>query len=995
MFYQPSGAGIPAPTRLAVATLVLLVGAAFTLPAAGTTTVAGRTAGSFAVSSTGAATYTIPIWAPPGPNGMQPHIALTYNSQQGNGIVGVGWYVSGLSSIYRCNLTYAQDAAPAPIGLVTSDGYCMDGQRLRLTGGTYGTAGSTYQTEVANFINVAAYGTAGNGPAYWIAKDRNGQSYTYGNGGNSQVLATGSTTAAAWMLNEVSDPPGNTMTISYNTATGSAVPATISWTPSSHGSSTYNYTMNFAYGANVPQSSLYAYTAGTAVTNTNLLSSITIEYSGTTVKKYVLTYQASPTTARDELKQVQECSDSGGTNCLLPTVITYQNGSSGVSTTAKSLSGGTYSEYDFDGNGFTDLLYASGGTYYVAFGSATGYGTPVSTGITTASISQILIGDLLGKGTDIILVASGGTWYYYAWNGSSFVKTSTGLAYDSTAVQYLLADVNGNGLPALIAAYFSQQSNGTGILSTFTIDTHLNTGAGSTVSFGSAIQSYQMTSYVLDAVPQLVSDTDNAGGTVLSMGGLRRFDFNGDGRDDLAMQTVTQNSPGCGGGTQVVVSSSSQQVQPQTGCTYYVKTYQLLAGGSTSSPTFTAYQIYSSTGTTLLSVAFLDFNSDACTDYLVGDTLYVAGCNGSAPSTLSLGTANVIGAMDWDGDGRTDILVQNGSTIGVYLSTGNGFSSLVSTSIPYSSSNYYYTFKPSGYGQDALGYTTSSGAAYYYPHNGLGTPPDLVTSITDGYGNSASPIYVSLVENNYVENGYGTPTYPDSAWIGPMYAVSQVTFSDPSSSSGGTYNQTFGYYGAWTNVQGRGWESFYSVRTYDSRNGLYQYNYFERSFPYTGMQFESLITNGTFYPTQTVNTLASLVTLSSTQYQQRYFAYFSNSTNYKKEVGGTENGDLITTTSTNYTLDNYANPTSITKTITDNDPGSPYNGATWTTTTTNTTDVDTTHWCLGLFTETQVAYSSSLTGSGSVTRTKTFTPDTTNCRYTQTVTEPSSSQFKV
>jgi hypothetical protein len=73
--------------------------------------------------------------------------------------------------------------------------------------------------------------------------------------------------------------------------------------------------------------------------------------------------------------------------------------------------------------GFTDLLYASGGTYYVAFGSATGYGTPVSTGITTASISQILIGDLLGKGTDIILVASGGTWYYYAWNGSSFVKT--------------------------------------------------------------------------------------------------------------------------------------------------------------------------------------------------------------------------------------------------------------------------------------------------------------------------------------------------------------------------------------------------------------------------------------------------------------------------------------------------------------------------------------------------------------------------------------------
>jgi YD repeat-containing protein len=987
MFYQPNGAGTPAPNRVVVATLVFLVGTAFTLPAAGTTTVAGRTAGSFAVSPTGAATYAIPIWAPPGPNGMQPHIALTYNSQQGNGYVGVGWGVSGLSSIYRCNLTYAQDAAPAPVALVTSDGYCMDGQRLRLTGGTYGTAGSTYQTEVANFINVTAYGTAGNGPSYWIAQDRNGRSYTYGNGGDSQVIAAPTTTASAWMLNEVSDPAGNTMTVAYNTTTGSppcvatappgaAVPCTISWTPSSHGSSSYNYTMNFVYGANKSQSSLYAYTAGTAVTNSNLLSSITIEYSGATVKKYVLTYQASPTTGRDELTQVQECSDSGGTNCLLPTAITYQNGAAGVSTTATSLSGTTYAEYDFDGNGFSDLFYANGTTYYVAFGSATGYGTPVNTGISTSSISQILFGDLLGNGSDGILVASGGTWYYYTWNGSSFTKTSTGLAYDSTAVQYLLADVNGDGLPALIAAYFTQQPSGPGTLSTFTVNTLLNTGAGSSVSFGSAIQSYQLTSYVMVATPQLVSNTDNAGGQVLSMGGLRRFDFNGDGRDDLAMQTITKNAPAC------------------SPCTYNTKTYELISGGSTSSPTLTAYQLLSASGTSLVSVAFLDFNSDACTDYLAADTLYIAGCNGSAPSTISLGSANVIGAMDWDGDGRTDILVQNGSTIGVYLSTGDGLSTLVSTSIPYSSSNSYFTFKPAGYGQDALGYWTSSGG-YYYPHNGLGTPPDLVSSITDGYGNSASPTYVSIVQSDYTK--YTSATYPDEDYIGPLYVVSSATFSDPSSASGGTYYHTYGYFGATTNLQGRGFEAFYETTDYDSRNGLEDRRYFERSFPYTGMQSGENVysVNLKFDPTYGSSRLASLVTLSSMSYQERYFGYFSNVTDTVYEVGGTESGDLITTTSTNYTLDNYGNPTSITKVVTDNDPNSPYLNQTWTTTTTNTTDVDTTHWCLGLFTETQVAYSSTVTGSGSVTRTKTMTPDTTNCRYTQIVTEPSSSQFKV
>jgi Salmonella virulence plasmid 65kDa B protein len=121
----------------------------------------GRTVGTYQVSSTGAATYGIPIWAPRGPNNLEPHVTLAYSSQSGIGYLGVGWSLSGLSSIYRCTQTYAQDPAPAPVALAMSDVFCMDGQRLRLTGGTYGDADSTYQTEVANFANVTAYGSAG------------------------------------------------------------------------------------------------------------------------------------------------------------------------------------------------------------------------------------------------------------------------------------------------------------------------------------------------------------------------------------------------------------------------------------------------------------------------------------------------------------------------------------------------------------------------------------------------------------------------------------------------------------------------------------------------------------------------------------------------------------------------------------------------------------------------------------------------------------------
>lgn len=116
----------------------------------------GRTKGQFGVSGSGSAQYSIPIWAPPGPRGVQPRVSLVYDSRSGISSLGLGWSLTGLGAISRCNLTYAQDAAPAPVALVATDGYCINGNRLRITSGTYGAAGSTYQTEVADFSNITA-----------------------------------------------------------------------------------------------------------------------------------------------------------------------------------------------------------------------------------------------------------------------------------------------------------------------------------------------------------------------------------------------------------------------------------------------------------------------------------------------------------------------------------------------------------------------------------------------------------------------------------------------------------------------------------------------------------------------------------------------------------------------------------------------------------------------------------------------------------------------
>jgi RHS repeat-associated protein len=877
-------------------------------------------------------------------------------------------------------LTTAQDTTPAAVALVTTDGYCVNGKRLRLTGGTYGTAGSTYQTEIADFSNITAYGVTGiTGIAYFMVQARNGLTYYYGfvdangNGVNSQALAYGTTTVLTWFLSKVVDRSGtNNYAINYLPQTGpspappaialsgTTVPASILWTPTSAGSSTYTYKMLFNYSANAnaPQSSIFQYVAGTPVANAELLSSIEIFVGTTVVKDYFLGYQASPLTGREELITVKECADSAGSNCLLPTTISYQTGSPGVSTvsnTALSSSGAfVTAKYDFNGDGYPDLLYNPTGTgpWYVAFGSASGYGTPLNTGITGAALP----GNLNGGTQDGILAPNGTTWYYYTWNGSSFAGTSTGLAFDSTLTDVQLADVNGDGLPDLVSESIVTPRHSA---STLTMYTQLNTTTGSSVTFSST----RNTAFTITDIAGAQLQTPDR----FQHGKLRRYDFNGDGADDLVLMVVFGTSPN-----------------------FYVDTYELIStAGGTS---FNAVGIAEATGANYSPVFFTDWNDDKCTDFVTNNTLYVSGCNGTVPVSYAL-SAPVVGAMDWDGDKRTDLIVANGSTIGVYLSQGTGAPTLTPTSVPYSSSCGYVTMDANGDGLDDLGCWSNTGLTYYL-HNGTS---DLATSFADGYGNSASPLYIPITEGAYA--AWNDQVFPYQNYLGPLYVVYQTTFSDPSTTSG-TYQQTFFYAGASVNLQGRGFAGFGAQQRFDSRNGIWETTNYGRVFPDTGMVSYDVRAqdNLNTKPIRIVNNGFNATTLSTTPNQQRVFPYIATSIRSDYEVGGTENTDLITTTTTNYTFDNYGNATKIVKTVTDNDPGSPsnpYNGYSWTTTTTNTTDIwvnpttDLAAWCLTMFDETQVAYTSTFPGSTSVTRTKTFTPDTPSaCRIKTVITEP-------
>lgn len=82
------------------------------------------------VSPMGARTYTVPIETYPGIGGMTPQIALSYNSLQGNGVVGTGWSISGLSSINRSNKSIHYDGQTNGVSNNSSDAFTLDGQRL-------------------------------------------------------------------------------------------------------------------------------------------------------------------------------------------------------------------------------------------------------------------------------------------------------------------------------------------------------------------------------------------------------------------------------------------------------------------------------------------------------------------------------------------------------------------------------------------------------------------------------------------------------------------------------------------------------------------------------------------------------------------------------------------------------------------------------------------------------------------------------------------------
>lgn len=101
----------------------------------------GTLAAVASVDSRGQASYRIPISPAPGVGTMTPGLALAYSSGSGNGIAGMGFTLEGQSAVRRCPRSLLRDGAWEPLHWDATDALCLDGDRLVLDAGSYGTDG--------------------------------------------------------------------------------------------------------------------------------------------------------------------------------------------------------------------------------------------------------------------------------------------------------------------------------------------------------------------------------------------------------------------------------------------------------------------------------------------------------------------------------------------------------------------------------------------------------------------------------------------------------------------------------------------------------------------------------------------------------------------------------------------------------------------------------------------------------------------------------------
>ena len=406
----------------------------------------GSIQGNFSVNPIGGAQYSIPFNMPPGVNGLVPGLGVSYNSNAGNGLLGWGWDLSGIMTISRGPTSRLQEGYIKGISQTSSDRFYLNGTRLILTSGTYGSSSSQYRLEDDNGILVKY--NSDNFDVYMP----NGTIYTL-------AEKTIGTATLIWYLSKIRDLYGNEINYTYQTLNSEKLLTTITYASNTI---LLNYTTRTA-------DSNTTYMDGKALYQKNILLNVEIKADNETQYKYEFVY------IEDMYKLLNVIKLFGKNSAELnPTIINWSNNyiapvKHSITSSMKAL------KYygDFNGDGRTDIIsipenYAStNGNARVSICNSSGIGfteTDLAYGI---EFDGITVSDFNNDGKDEIyllheksvIIGSGHppavqyqckfSYYYYSSSQNKLIAdTSKDIIYtpvSGTNLKMIAEDFNSDG----------------------------------------------------------------------------------------------------------------------------------------------------------------------------------------------------------------------------------------------------------------------------------------------------------------------------------------------------------------------------------------------------------------------------------------------------------------------------------------------------------------------------------------------------------------------
>jgi len=465
--------------------LVLAVAMASAAGASPTATESGRIASTFDVSPRGSASYSLPIRVAPGIGGLQPELALEYDSQNArNGPVGLGFQLSGVSAITPCGTTYRHDGKrTASFGTPfdTHARLCLDGVRLILADGrqgnqAYWAVGAEYRTDPESWSRVTRHGDCARPSAActFTVEKPDGTVNTYGDG---DIYSLGSATvdgperrdSSAWLLTRTVDRHGNEMSFEYTKDLGVAYLSRVSYGGRS---------VALTYGIRPENSDVVR--SGIGVSQRLRLERIEALIGDEPYRRYYLEYEQSPESSRSRLSRVLECSASDA--CLPATEITWYGGDADAPFAYTELSrrvrdllsaeGALVHVGDFDGDGRADLLRqqkrgnAGAVVFYAEDRGFREFELPDDYKIPFGAGANVILGDFNGDGRTDFVRQERGKWakdrvntfsvFFARGDGDGFVEAQTTDPFIQSVsgahggCSLIPLDVNGDGKTDLL-----------------------------------------------------------------------------------------------------------------------------------------------------------------------------------------------------------------------------------------------------------------------------------------------------------------------------------------------------------------------------------------------------------------------------------------------------------------------------------------------------------------------------------------------------------------